>query len=222
MGTPIIIYGRSGSGKSRSLKYFSNNEILLIKIEDKLLPFRNNFGHVVVSSDTEAIKNQMYTAAQNGCKTIVLDDVGLLMTKIFMANHREKSGNKSFEMYDDIADNMYFLVDFVKKYLPADVLVYFMLHEDTDDNGEVKIKTIGRLLDGKAQLAEMVTICIRCMSNNGKHFFRTTTNGRDITKTPEEMFDQPEIENNLKYVDDVIRNYYGINRKKQEEKTNEK
>ena len=214
MGTPIVIYGKSGSGKSRSLKFFSADEILLIKVEDKLLPFKNNFSHVVVTDNQEVMKQTMYTAAQNGCKTIVLDDLGLMMTKIFMANHRDKRGNKSFEMYDDIADSMYFLIDFVKKYLPPDVLVYFMLHEDTDDNGETKIKTIGKLLNGKAQIAEMMTICIRCLSKNGRHYFKTVTDGNDITKAPEDLFTAPEIDNNLKVVDETIRKFYGLEVKK--------
>ncbi len=206
---PIVIYGKTGSGKTRSFKFFSENEILLIQAENKLLPFKKKFTHTVVTSDPEAMKQAMFNAAQNGCKTIVLDDVGLIMTKIFMANHRNKKGNKSFEMYDDIADTMYFLIDFVKTYLPEGVLVYFILHEETDDAGDTKIKTIGKLLDGKAQIAEMMTICIRCLSKNGKHYFKTTTDGNDITKTPEEMFDEPEIDNNLKYVDDTIRKFYG-------------
>ena len=210
MAMPIVIYGKSGSGKSRSLKFFDENEILLIQAEDKLLPFRKKFNHTIVTDDVKTMKNAMYQAAQSGCKTIVLDDVGLIMTKIFMANHRNKKGNKSFEMYDNIADTMYYLIDFVKKYLPKDVLVYFMLHEETDDNGDTKIKTIGKLLDSKAQIAEMMTVCIRCLSKNGKHFFRTVTDGSDLTKTPEEMFQEPEIDNNLKLVDDTIRDFYGM------------
>jgi hypothetical protein len=47
------------------------------------------------------------------------------------------------------------------------------------------------------------------MSDNGKHFFRTQTDGFDITKTPEDMFEDVEIDNNLKLVDDTIRKFYG-------------
>lgn len=207
---PIVIYGKSGSGKTRSLKFFGENEILLIQAEDKLLPFKKRFKYTLVTDNTEEMKQAMYSAAQGGCKIIVLDDVGLIMTKIFMANHRNKKGNKSYEMYDDIADTMYYLIDFVKKYLPNDVLAYFMLHEETDDTGDTKIKTIGKLLDSKAQIAEMMTICIRCLSKNGKHYFRTVTDGTDITKTPEDMFEEPEIDNNLKIVDETIRKFYGM------------
>ena len=57
----------------------------------------------------------------------------------------------------------------------------------------------------------MVTICIRCMSDNGKHFFRVKTDGSDITKTPEDMFDTEEIENDLKAVDTRIREYWDLN-----------
>ena len=112
-------------------------------------------------------------------------------------------------MYDDIADTMYFLVQRIKKDLPDDVIVYIIFHEDTSDMGDTKIKTIGKLIDNKVCLEGMVTICLRCMSDEGKHFFRTATDGYDITKTPEEMFGETEIDNNLKLVDDTIREFYG-------------
>lgn len=210
MGMPVIIYGKSGSGKSRSMKYFNDDEILLINVEKKLLPFKNGFRHVANISDPEAIKQAMYQAAQAGCRTFVLDDVGLIMTQMFMSGHRVKRGGSQFEMYDDIADAIYFLVDFVKECLPPDAIAYFLFHEDTNDYGETKIKTIGKLLDGKAQIAEKCLICIRCMSKDGRHFFRAVTDGSDITKAPEDMFPEGEFENDLKFVDTKIREFYGF------------
>lgn len=130
------------------------------------------------------------------------------MTHHFMDNHRNKKGNASFDMYDDIADKMYFLVKRIKDELPQDVIVYIMLHEDTNDQGDTKLRTIGKLIDNKVCLEGMVTVCIRCMSDEGKHFFRTATDGFDITKTPEDMFSDVEIDNNLKLVDSTIRDFY--------------
>lgn len=211
MGIPVLIYGKSGSGKSRSLKFFGEDEILLVNIEGKALPFRNTFKYICRSDSLDTIIAQMQKMP---CKTAVIDDAGYLMTHHFMNNHRNKKGNLSFEMYDDIADTMYFLVQRIKKELPDDVIVYIMLHEDTNDMGETKLRTIGRLIDNKVCLEGMVTICLRCMSDEGKHFFRTATDGFDITKTPEEMFGETEIDNNLKAVDDAIREFYGIATKK--------
>lgn len=74
------------------------------------------------------------------------------------------------------------------------------MHEDVNDNGGVKLKTIGKLLDEKVCLEGMVTICLRCFSAEGNNFFRTVTDGADITKSPEEMFDSDEIDNDLKAV----------------------
>lgn len=215
MGIPVLIYGKSGSGKSRSLKFFGEEEILLVNIEGKALPFRNGFKYICRSDSLDTIIAQMQKMP---CKTAVIDDAGYLMTHHFMNNHRNKKGNLSFEMYDDIADTMYFLVQRIKKELPDDVIVYIMLHEDTNDMGETKLRTIGRLIDNKVCLEGMVTICLRCMSDEGKHFFRTATDGFDITKTPEEMFGEAEIDNNLKAVDDAIREFYGIADQKKEKK----
>lgn len=206
MGMPILVYGKSGSGKSRSLKFFGENEILLINIEGKQLPFKNSFKYICRTDSLDTIITQ---CQKMPCKVAVIDDAGYLMTHHFMDNHRNKKGNASFDMYDDIADTMYFLVQRIKKELPDDVRVYIMLHEDTNDAGDTKIRTIGKLIDNKVCLEGMVTVCIRCMSDNGKHFFRTQTDGFDITKTPEDMFEEVEIENNLKEVDNTIKAFYG-------------
>ena len=215
MGIPVLIYGKSGSGKSRSLKFFGEEEILLVNVEGKALPFRNTFKYICRSDSLDTIITQMQKMP---CKIAVIDDAGYLMTHHFMNNHRNKKGNMSFEMYDDIADTMYFLVQRIKKEIPDDVIVYIMLHEDTSDAGETKIRTIGKLIDNKVCLEGMVTICLRCMSDEGKHFFRTVTDGYDITKSPEEMFGETEIDNNLKLVDDTIRAFYGLTTTKKAKK----
>lgn len=206
MGMPILVYGKSGSGKSRSLKFFKDDEILLVNIEGKELPFKSSFKYKCRTDSIDTIITQI---KKMPCKVAVIDDAGYLMTHHFMNNHRNKKGNASFDMYDDIADNMYFLVQRIKSEIPEDITVYIILHEDTSDMGETKIRTIGRLIDNKVCLEGMVTVCIRCMSDNGKHFFRTQTDGFDITKTPEDMFEENEIDNNLKFVDDTIRKFYG-------------
>ena len=65
----------------------------------------------------------------------------------------------------------------------------------------------------------MFTIVLRCMTDTDKHIFRTKTNGADVTKAPIGMFEDDEIDNDLKAVDGTIRSYYGFNK---EEKTNGK
>ena len=207
MAIPVILYGKSGSGKSRSLKNFGEDEILLINVEGKPLPFKKKFKYTFKTDSVDVMINQFIKMP---CKTAVIDDCGYLMTHYFMNNHRNKAGNQSFEMYDSIADTMYFLVDRIKKEVPEDKIIYLVFHEDVDDYGNTKLRTIGRLIDNKVVLEGMVTISIRCMSEYGRHFFITQTEGSDITKSPEDMFSTKEIDNDLKLVDTAIREYYDI------------
>ena len=209
MGLPVVIYGKSGSGKSRSLKNFSKDEIALINVEAKALPFRGKFDLTMNEVSFSSVVISALKKIPEEIKTIVIDDAGYLMSHFFMAMHRNMKGNAQFDMYNQIADDMVELIKTIKA-MPEDKIVYLMFHEETNDYGETKLFTIGKLLDQKANLVGMVTICLRCMSSDGKHFFRTVTDGNDVTKAPEEMFDAEEIDNDLKAVDSAIRAYYEI------------
>ena len=84
------------------------------------------------------------------------------------------------------------------------------MHEDKNDFGDIKPKTIGKMLDEKVCVEGMFTIVIRSVLSNGKHVFKTQTDGFDVCKTPIGMFEQSEIDNDLKLVDTTIREYYEL------------
>ena len=209
MGLPVLIYGKSGSGKSRSLKTFSKDEIALINVESKSLPFKGKFDLTMNDVEFTSIVIQALNKIPDNIKSIVIDDAGYLMSHYFMAKHRDMKGNAQFEMYNQIADDMCELIKTIKA-MPEDKIVYLIFHEETNDYKETKLFTIGKLLDQKANLVGMVTICLRCMSADGKHYFKTVTDGSDVTKAPEDMFEAEEIPNDLKAVDVAIREYYEI------------
>lgn len=208
MGQPILIYGESGSGKSRSLKNFAEDEIFLINVEGKFLPFKKHFKYVMCSKSYQTIESQL---KKMPTKIAVIDDAGYLLTTQYMSGHSTGArGSAVFDLFNELADNYWGLIQFIKSQLPDDVIVYIMMHEEVNDYGKVKLHTIGKLLEDKVKLEGMVTIALRCMSKDGKHFFRTVTDGNDITKSPEDMFEFDEIDNDLKMVDETIRNYYNL------------
>ena len=102
---------------------------------------------------------------------------------------------------------MYTLVASIQELLPDDVNVYLTFHEERSDTGDSKLLTIGKLLDQKICLEGLVTIVLHCMVKNGKHIFVTNSDGNDIAKSPEGMFEE-EIDNDLKMVDDTIRAFW--------------
>lgn len=207
MGECIIIYGKSGSGKSRSLINFKEDEIFLVNVIGKRLPFRSKFKYEITTDDVNKIKNGL---KKMPVKSAVIDDAGYLMTNAFMRGHSApKSGSSSFDLYNTIADSFWGLLTFIKTELPEDVLVYITIHEDTTDFGETKIRTIGKLLSEKVCIEGMATIVLHCVVRDGKHLFLTQSNGNDISKSPEGMFEL-EIDNDLKAADKIIREFWGL------------
>ena len=207
MGECVFVYGKSGSGKSRSLINFGEDEIFLINTIGKRLPFRSKFKYEIKTDDFGKIVNGL---RKMPTKTAVIDDSGYLMTNAFMRGHSApKSGSSTFDLYNDIADSFWSLITIIKNELPDDVIVYMIMHEDTTDYGETKLRTIGKLLSEKVCIEGMSTVVLRCVVRDGKHLFLTQSDGSDISKSPEGMFEL-EIENDLKFVDDSIRSYWGL------------
>lgn len=207
MGECIIVYGKSGTGKSRSLKNFAEDEILFVNTINKRLPFPKKFKYEYRTAKADGVKNAL---KKMPCKTAVIDDFGYQQTAKFMAEHTKKQGGSQFDLYNSIADDAYNLIMFIKDELPEDVIVYLIMHEESNDYGETKLKTIGKLLDQKVCVEGLVTVCLRAMKEGtNKYFFRTQSDGQDISKSPEDMFPL-QIENDLKAVTDRVREYWGL------------
>lgn len=206
---PILLIGKSGSGKSTSLRNFKKDEVAVINVLGKPLPFRSDIKAVKLD-DYDNILNQIKMTKKD---VIVIDDANYLITNEFM----EKSSIRGYDKYNEIANHFFELINGIKN-IEGGKTVYLIMHEDTDEEGNVKPKTIGKLLDDKVNIQGMFTICIRAMYENGKYVFRLKTNGQDCVKTPFGMFDTDEMENDLKAFDNVVREYYDLNNKESEEK----
>lgn len=210
---PVLLIGASGTGKSTSLRNFTRDEVAVINILGKPLPFK---------SDIKAPKLDDYASilkAISGTKkkTIVIDDANYLITNEFM----NKSSIKGFDKYNEIGSHFFELINGIKN-IEGGKTVYLIMHEDTDENGNVKPKTIGKLLDDKINIQGMFTICIRSMFENGNYIFRLKTNGQDCVKTPFGMFEDEQMENDLKAFDKVVREYYELDKIEEGEENNGK
>jgi len=143
--------------------------------------------------------------------SIVIDDAGYLITNQFMNGHSNAGkGNGVFSLYNEIGDHFWGLIQFITTKLPANKIVYLMMHEDINDFGDIKPKTIGKLLDEKVCIEGMFTIVLRCVSDNNKHLFITQSENGAVSKSPIGLFDSLEIDNDLKFVDTAIREYWEL------------
>lgn len=208
MATPVLIIGKSGSGKSTSLRNCAGNpDWNLIRVLNKPLPFKGK----IDGWKTDDYQTVMKCLAQSKAKSIVIDDAGYLITNMFMAGHASQgAGNAIFSFYNKIGDYFWNLIQFVINSLPEDKIVYLMMHEDKNESGDVKPKTIGNMLDEKVCVEGMFTIVLRCIEESGKHLFVTQSADGAVSKSPMGMFETLTIDNDLALVDKTIREYYEI------------
>lgn len=206
MGLPILLMGKSGAGKSAALRNFK--KVLFINVNKKPLPFQKTDNITEWVADDIVTINAKLPEAAEKFKSIVIDDAGYLMVKKFMAGHRGAKGNNQFDLYNDIADSYYNLIQNIVKNLPNDVIVYVVMHEEKNEYGDIAPKTIGKLLNDKVNIEGMFTIVLRALKQDGHHVIATQTDGNDVTKTPMGMFKDAFIDNDLQLVDDTVREYY--------------
>ena len=203
MGIPVMIFGESGSGKSTSLRNFKAEEVSVINVSKKPLPFRNNGLAIVNTNDYQRITSLLLKSQR---KSIVIDDATYLLVGEFMKTAK----TVGFQKFTDMALNFYQLVQLVIDKLPPEKIVYFLGHVDRDVNGNERFKTIGKLLDEKVTLEGLFTIVLKTEVHDRRYTFATQTNGMDTVKSPMGMFEQLQIDNDLQVVDKKIRDYYGI------------
>lgn len=205
MGIPVLILGESGTGKSASLRNFEPGDVSIFNVAAKPLPFRKKLP-IKSTSDYNTICQGI---AQSQKKAFVIDDSQYLLCFESFAKAKEIGYGK----FTDMALHFYNLVQFVIRQTPPDVIVYFLHHTETDGNtGKVKAKTMGKMLDNQLTLEGLFSIVLMAYTDGKKHTFITQSDGFTTAKSPMEMF-PVEIDNDLKAVDQAIREYYELNKK---------
>ena len=214
MALPVLVIGRSGQGKTYSLKEFKKNEVSIISVEKGRLPFKsdltvaripNSFGAAenVSASQINAAKYAWICNAIKAAptKAVVIDDSQyLLVNELF-----DRASEKGYDKFTEMAAKFRNLIHFINDLDYENKIVYFLHHSEADTDGREKVKTIGKMLDEKLTVEGCFDIVLYCQD----HTFFTQSNNQSSAKSPEGMFEL-EIENNLKMVDKTIREYYGM------------
>ena len=208
MGIPVMILGESGSGKTTSLRNFDPNEITFLNVSSKLLPFRKKF----------ALENkgcgyaEIAKALQGGfTNTYVIYDANYLMS--FESFNKAKE--TGYAKFTDMAKNYYDMLQYIIKSTPNDCVVYLMSHtEQSETTGKIKAKTIGKMLDSQLTVEGLFDIVLMCEASDGNYHFVTHSDGTNTCKSPMGMFDTDTIDNDLKLVDDAIREYWGLSKRR--------
>jgi len=210
MAKSILIIGESGSGKSRSLINLDPKETVLINVANKALPFRgwvNKFSienknykftmdHSEIAVSITNISNK-----RPEIKTIIVDDFQYTLVDEFV----ERAKEIGFTKFNEMAKHIYDLTGpkFIAP-LRSDLTIVFLAHNEIKDDGKSDMKTIGKILDGHIKVAGLFTVMLHTEivfgSGTPSFYFRTITDGSKVCKSPEGMFPDKLIPNDLDYV----------------------
>lgn len=213
MSVATLIIGESGTGKTASLRNLDPSDTLLIQPVRKPLPFRspawayfdrgsNRNGNIFVTDRSNEIIALMQRTSRS---VVVLDDFQYVLANEYM----RRSEEKGYEKFSDIGRHAWDILTAANNLAPH-VRVYLVGHTQSDDQGRLRVKTIGKLLDEKIVVEGMFSIVLRTVVQNGEYHFSTRNNGSDTVKTPMGLFDVDLVENDLAVVDRSIVEYYGL------------
>lgn len=196
--------GESGSGKSASMRNFNSEDVRVLNVASKPFPFRNVNKLKKADKATYAMIKGAVSSGQS--LSYVIDDAQYLMA----FESFEKANETGYTKFTLMAKNYEEMLRYIQEDTSPDTIVYIMQHIDTDENGKVKAKTLGKMLDQQLTIEGLFTIVLLAKADEKRHYFVTQSDGTNPCKSPMEMFDDIEIDNDLKMVDDTIREYYGL------------
>lgn len=189
------------------MRNFKPDEIAIFNVAGKPLPFRARLPHW----DYAGYKEIFAGLKKGSKKAYVIDDSQYLLA-FESFDHAKERG---YDKFTNMAVNFYNLIKYIMTQTSPDTIVYLMHHTELADDGRLKAKTLGKMLDNQLTVEGLFSIVLLCKVEGSEHFFITNSDGSTPAKSPMEMFDM-KIGNDLKMVDETIRDYYGWNEVQEE------
>ena len=224
MAQLVFLVGKSGMGKSTSLRNLNPDETVIINTDQKALPFKqfnlkyneDKKNYKKTSDAVEVYKILNKVNSMENVKTVVIDTWSRIMTDDIMS--QSFRAEKGFDKWSKMAANQYDLINYINDGMRDDIIVYLMAHPEThfDENGfsteriGVQGKMLERFVPESFSTIVLYAEIIKQPGQANKHVFRTVSSGSDTCKTPLEMFETDSVENDLLIVNQKIREYYSI------------
>lgn len=220
MSKLIALVGDTGTGKSHSIQFLDPKETYIINVADKDLPFKGSSkmynkdsrNYKVVEEATE-IQRLIQTLSDTAShiKNVIIEDANYIMG----FNLVSKATEVGYTKFSVMAQQMVNLVKLAKKLRDDLVIVYISHQEEVEDSGEIttyKMKTAGKMIDNQIKLEGLFTVVLYAITETKgektDYFFLTNKYKKYPAKSPQGMFTELKIPNNMKTVIQNVTEYY--------------
>lgn len=226
MANVCLIMGKSGSGKSTSIKGLDPKTTVVFNVLKKRLPFKGSQAlynsekkNLFNIDDYSQINSYLASIDKNAeyVKNIVIDDGTYIMRKEYFKTAKQTGFNK----YTDMAAHFQSIISTAEN-MREGLNIFLIMHceEIVSDNTITGYKpsTVGKLIDNSYNPMEVVPILlfssVKYDENKqpiyGFYTHRCLDGSIEIpAKSPADMFTEDFIPNNLGLVVEAMKEYYG-------------
>lgn len=226
MANVCLIMGKSGSGKSTSIKTLNPKETIIFNVLKKKLPFKGSSKLYNVENknlfnldDYSQIVSYLQSIDKGATyvKNIVIDDSTYIMRKEYFKTAKQTGFNK----FVDMAAHFQSIISTAEN-MREDINLFLIMHceEVVSDNTIVGYKpsTVGKLIDSSYNPIEVVPILLfssvkyndKGNASYGFYTHRCMEGNIEIpAKSPDELFEEDFIPNDLGMVVKAMEEYYG-------------
>lgn len=225
MANVVMLLGKTGTGKTTSIRTLNPEETIIINVLGKKLPFKGSDTlynaekkNLFRIEDYQQMINLLQACnGQPHVKNIILDDCIYIMRKEYFKRAKETGYGK----YTELAQHFQQIISTCEQ-MRGDINVFMILHSEDVQSDKTtvgyKVSTIGQLIDNQYNPMEVVPMVLYSaikFDEKGKPtygFYTHATMEGTIqipAKTPNEMFEEDFIPNDLGAVVKAMNEYYG-------------
>jgi len=224
MANLIAIVGSSGTGKSSSIRNLDSTQTFIVNVASKPLPFKgwrskysvwnkdNPTGNYINTSNVQTIGQILnyINTKRPEIKNVIIEDSQYLMGFEYM----DRAQEKGFQKFTDIAQKFYSVLK-AAIMMRDDLNVILTCHSEnigTADEPQLKIKTLGKMIDNSITVEGLFTYVFFTDIRKGEddkpeYVFQTHSDGTTTAKSPMGCFEEDYIPNDLEYVLEKIAEY---------------
>lgn len=224
MANLIAIVGSSGTGKSSSIRNLDSTQTFIVNVASKPLPFKgwrskysvwnkdNPTGNYINTSNVQTIGQILnyINTKRPEIKNVIIEDSQYLMGFEYM----DRAQEKGFQKFTDIAQKFYSVLK-AAIMMRDDLNVVLTCHSEnigTADEPQLKIKTLGKMIDNSITVEGLFTYVFFTDIRKGEddkpeYVFQTHSDGTTTAKSPMGCFEEDYIPNDLEYVLEKIAEY---------------
>ena len=201
----ILLVGGSGRGKTYSFRNMDRETTLFINVENKPLPFKGSFKHMVVPENPAEVRSALADGSKNPAISCIVVDSFSAYTDMLMAEAR--ATKKGFDVFNHYNSGIAEFNNYVKRVKKETFVTahYEIIQDELSGTRERRVKCKGKEWEGVFEKDYTIVLYAESKpkeNSRPEHFFTLVNDGTNSAKCPPDLFE------NVLTIDNDANNVY--------------